>query len=475
IKGADSISISKINTFNFVSKVEKVYDYSLILKKNKKYSNKDLNVDFESIKQGSEKYKGLSKINSTQIIIEENQNFGYSFEQNNVIGIDYLHNCGFKGTGVDIAVLDAGYINADKLQIFDSLFQRNRIKGFKDFDDVGKTVFNSSLHGTMVLSVMGGNIPGIYYGAAPCSNYWLLRTENALSEFIVEEDNWIAAAEYADSIGADIINSSLGYTVFDDSTQSYKYKDMDGKTARISKAADIAVAKGLFVVNSAGNSGAYEWKYIGAPADAQGVVSVGAIDLKRRLASFSSVGPTFDGRIKPDLVAPGLGVAASNYNNDIISVNGTSFSSPILAAGVACLMQAFPDKTNVEINKALKESASKAFNPDFNYGYGIVNFAAAFKILSGKEININMDNFMISPNPFSENISIIIHSYDSSEVVIDIYDINGKKVYNTNNVYKLKGYTYILLKDLETLSNGLYYLTITSNNSFVKRKLMKIN
>ena len=221
---------------------------------------------------------------------------------------DALHDMGYDGAGKIIAILDAGFLNANNLDAFDSLWNNGQILGTRDFvSPQNPNIFGSHYHGTMVLSTMGANWPGQMVGTAPKADYWLIRTEDGDSECLIEELNWVSGAEFADSLGADVINSSLGYTTFDDPTLDHSYEDMDGNTTPVTIGADMAVSKGMIVVNSAGNSGGSFWQYIGAPADGDSVFSIGAVDGLGNYAYFSSTGPTYDGRMKPNVVAQGQG------------------------------------------------------------------------------------------------------------------------------------------------------------------------
>ncbi|MBE0642292.1 MAG: S8 family serine peptidase, partial [Bacteroidales bacterium] len=229
-------------------------------------------------------------------------NYGMAENQALMIGVDQLHDLGFTGAGMIIAVIDAGFTGVNSASVFDSLWTHGRILGTRDFAEPNGNIFSAHSHGTMVLSIIGGNLPGMMVGTAPHASYYLLRSEIGATEYLVEEDNWVAAAEFADSAGADIINSSLGYTEFYDLTQNHTYEDMDGNTTRVTQGADMAASRGILVVNSAGNSGASTWKYIGAPADGDSVFSIGAVDAWGAYAGFSSQGPSYDGRVKPDIV-----------------------------------------------------------------------------------------------------------------------------------------------------------------------------
>lgn len=401
-------------------------------------------------------------------------NYGPSFNQINMIGGDCMHFMGFKGEGMVIAVLDAGFYKVDSLPVFDSLWANNQILGTRDFVTGDTMVFEDHWHGTMVLSCMGGYLSGQIVGTAPKAKYWLLRTEDADTEFLVEEDNWVAAAEFADSAGADILNTSLGYTKFDDNTMNHSYLDLDGNTCRISIATDFAVAKGMFAVSSAGNSGASSWYYIGAPADADSALTVGAVDPGGIITSFSSRGPSADGDIKPNVCAQGRDAIVSAMGGGIQTANGTSFSSPITCGAVACLWQANPTMKNMEIYEAiLKSSHQYNFPDDSLYGYGIPDFCMANIILSQKEKTASDENIQLFPNPFKNNISFTLTSNTNQNIVVDLCDITGKKVFSNSYLLNEKTVNTIEIKDISNLSNGLYILTVTGNEIFYSEKIIK--
>lgn len=289
-----------------------------------------------------------------------------------------------------ICILDAGFLNVDTLSCFDSLWINNKILGTYDFVANEVSVFEDYQHGTEVLSCIGANWPGKLVGTAPQAYFWLLRTEDAATELIIEEDNWVAGAEFADSVGADIINSSLGYTTFDAQTsnQNHTRADLDGNTAYATNGADIAAAKGILVCNSAGNEGGSGWKYISIPADGDSVCTVGAVDILGVRAGFSSQGPTADNRIKPDVVACGSGTAVIDpFTSTVAYYSGTSFSSPLTAGMAACLWQANPTKNNMNILNAMRNSGSKSNSPDTLLGWGIPNYCLANGLLSGIHAN----------------------------------------------------------------------------------------
>ncbi|MFT5280472.1 MAG: serine protease AprX, partial [Bacteroidia bacterium] len=311
---------------------------------------------------------------------------GTGYNQIDMLNGVPLHEQGFLGNGMTIAVLDAGFSNVPLLAVFDSLFNDGRILATKDFVDGDNDVYGHSTHGAYVLSTMASYWPGEFIGTAPKANYILLRSEEGGSELIIEEDNWVAAAEFADSMGADIINSSLGYTTYDDPSMDHTYFDMDGNTTRITQGADLAASRGILVVNSAGNSGQSAWNFIGAPADGDSVFAIGAVNPDGIYAEFSSKGPSADGRIKPNIVAQGAATVIADLNPDAEEPthtgNGTSFSGPVIAGMMACFWQAFPELTNIECMNIVEQSASQYSNPDEFIGHGIPDFSLAFLITS---------------------------------------------------------------------------------------------
>jgi serine protease AprX len=400
-------------------------------------------------------------------------NYGLSYIQANQIGANCMHNQGYTGQGMVIAVLDAGFYKADSLPAFDSLRTNNQILGCRDFVTGDTLVYEDYPHGMNVLSCMGGNIPGSLVGTAPKAKYWLLRTEDAWTETLQEEINWAIGAEFADSVGADVINSSLGYSNFDNPADSHTYADMDGNTTIISNAADFAVSKGIFVTTSAGNAGGPPWYKITAPADADSVLTVGAVDSVGVLAGFSSRGPTFDGRIKPNVVARGYQAVFASTGGGITQGNGTSFSSPITAGAVACLWQAHPTKTNMEILAAIEQSASQASNPDSLVGYGIPNFCTASTILTDiDEMSSGINVFSLYPNPFINSITITCNSNQKQLVQISLIDISGRVVFSENKLLESNSNT-ITIKPETQLAKGLYVLKLVSNNQSSSIKVIK--
>lgn len=290
-----------------------------------------------------------------------------------------LHNAGFKGQGMTIAVIDAGFHNVDKIEAMKNI----HILGVRDFVNPEADIYAESSHGMSVLSCMAMNQPNVMIGTAPEASYWLLRSEDEYSENLVEQDYWAAAIEFADSVGVDVVNTSLGYYSFDDPAKNYRYRDLNGHHALMSREASRAADKGIVVVCSAGNSGAGSWKKITPPGDAENVITVGAINKRGDLAPFSSVGNTADGRVKPDVVAVGLGSDVMGTDGNLRHANGTSFSSPIMCGMVTCLWQACPKLTAKEIIELVRRSGDRADFPDNIYGYGIPDLWKAYLTVNG--------------------------------------------------------------------------------------------
>jgi subtilisin family serine protease len=293
-----------------------------------------------------------------------------------------LHEKGYLGEGIHIAVLDAGFTGADREDLFSNLATGTHRTYL---DSRSASVFGGSHHGTAVLGLMAADLDSIYRGTAPEAQYTCLVTESEWGENRIEEYLWVAGLEYADSLGVDLVNSSLGYKRFPKKQGYYTSKDLDGKTAICSRGAAIAVSKGIFLVISTGNNGQNMWSSILFPADAKGILSVGSTDLKGEPSSFSSYGPTSDGRVKPEVVAPGEDIPVLQLSlRKLKSGWGTSYATPLISGLVACLMQAFPERTPAEIREALIRTASRSEDPDSKLGYGIPDFEAAFEFLDEK-------------------------------------------------------------------------------------------
>ena len=303
--------------------------------------------------------------------------YGHGREQIEMLNGHRLHNIGFRGKGITIAVLDGGFMNCNVIPTF----QHAIISGVKDFVYPNSPNFYQETdHGTKVLSTMAANEPEVFVGTAPEAHYWLLRCEDQETEQPVEEDYWAMAAEFADSIGADIVTSSLGYTEYDNRPGYYRQHDLDGRTALISRTASMLAQKGMVLVNSAGNSGMGPWKKITFPADADNCLTVGALNHQRVNAPFSGVGPTQDLRVKPDIMALGSPANLISGRGGVVRDMGTSFSTPIVAGLIACLWQALPNKTALEIIELVRQHSDSYQKPDNIYGYGLPNFWRAYMV-----------------------------------------------------------------------------------------------
>ena len=307
--------------------------------------------------------------------------YGKAYRQNEQIAAIAMHNAGYRGEGMQIAAFDAGFPGVNQISALQPAFQEQRVTSTRNFVDGGTSVYLRNSHGTNCLAAIAGNQSGFYIGSAPKASFHLCITEDATSEHPIEEANWLAAAEYADSVGVDIISSSLGYTDFDAPSPSYTYADMNGRNAISSRAATMAARVGMLVVNAAGNEGSNPWHYISAPADADSIMSVGAVDSVGNHAYFSSYGPTADGRIKPTLSAMGFAAAVLASNGTSFRGSGTSYACPILAGMAAGFWQANPTLTAQQVILALRSTASQATTPDNTMGYGIPNFVSAYNAL----------------------------------------------------------------------------------------------
>jgi subtilisin family serine protease len=298
--------------------------------------------------------------------------YGQAAVQARQLRIDALHEQGFRGKGMTIAVIDGGFLNTDIIP----MMQHINVLGTRDFaKNNGSTVYDLGGHGTMVLSCIGMNKPGQFVGTAPEASFWLINSEDGASEQLVEEDNWAAAVEFADSVGADLINTSLGYAEFDNKADNVRYSEMDGHTHIASISGSMLASKGIVLCNSAGNSANEPWKLITVPADADDVLTVGAVDSDGMNTNFSSLGNSADGRVKPDVMALGGNSTVMNVDGTITRANGTSFASPIMCGAVACFWQANPKLTALEVVQAVRRLGNNFATPNNVFGYGIPDFS----------------------------------------------------------------------------------------------------
>ena len=391
--------------------------------------------------------------------------YGAGFTQISLNNGYLLHDAGFRGKGMTIAVIDGGFSNADSIDYFD--FQK--VKGIKSFNhEIDDPLREGVDHGTRVLSCMLSDKPGEMIGTAPEAEYYLLRSEVDNEEYPVEEDYWVAALEYADSVGADIVTSSLGYGYFDDSSMDQTQDQLDGKSVPISVAAGLAASRGILLFNSAGNEANNAWRKIMFPGDAFNMLTIGAITGDSVRSYFSSVGYTADGRVKPDLMAMGTNTAVVGGDGQVVHSSGTSFSTPIIAGLSACLWQALPELTSFEMIQALQETADAFSHPDSLMGYGIANVYKAYAQNKtglkpiGKE---NTGSFSIFPDG---NRLYLNFNYSPGEAkpVLNIYSVVGIKVLSVSD--------FSSSIDISSLPKGIYIAALQMDNkSATVRKFIK--
>lgn len=392
--------------------------------------------------------------------------YGIATEQIEQLKTNFLHQEGYTGRGVRVAVIDAGFKDVDSLPSFETMISDGRLLGTRNFiNDI--SVFRMvNAHGTSVLSIIGADWNENMMGTAPGAYYFLCSTENVFSETRIEELAWVEAAEYMDSLGFDVFNTSLGYSDFDSTEFDHEYSDMDGQTTLISRAASMLASKGIILCNSAGNSGNSEWYYITAPADASEIICVGAVDSTGFLASFSSRGPTFDGRVKPDLMAMGLSTGLQHFNGGLARGSGTSFSSPVMTGSVASLWQAYPEVSASKMIEFIKSTGDRFQNPNADYGYGIPNFIKTYWTISDcKQINIP-SAMNVYPNPASSTIQISLPGSEQGEFLLSFYDINGrcvaKALHNLPGEVNLPGH----------LQSGIYILQLDTPAQVYRNRLI---
>lgn len=302
---------------------------------------------------------------------EPYNHYGKAFTQADQLHVQALHDRGYKGQGMTIAVIDGGFYNADIIPMLSHV----RVLGTRDFVEPGNDIYGEESHGMMVLSCIAANTPGTFVGTAPEASFWLLRSEDGDTEQPVEEDNWAAAVEFADSVGADVVNTSLGYSKYDNPADKIQYWQMDGHQCLASNTASMMASKGMVLCNSAGNEGDNRWKLISVPADADDVLTVGALTPSGENTLFSSLGHSYDGRVKPDVMAMGQNCTVFSIRGTLTSANGTSFASPIMCGAVTCFWQANPKLTALEVVKAVRRLGDRYEHPDNVYGYGIPDFS----------------------------------------------------------------------------------------------------
>ncbi|MBZ4034569.1 S8 family serine peptidase [Flavobacterium sp. 17A] len=436
-------NIEALKTLAFVSKIE--------------FADKTLNATAKKVSQAR------ASQNNNKLKAAIDYSYGNSANQIQMLNGQVLHQQNYTGEGKIIAVLDAGFPGVNTAQPFENLRNNNKILGGYDYTTRNANFYTGSDHGTKVLSTIGGYKENSLIGTAPNASFYLFITEINAFENPLEESLWVEAAEKADALGVDIITTSLGYFADrDNPNYNHTYKDMDGITNFVSRGAEIAFSRGILVLASAGNEGAQVEKHIGSPADAVSVLAIGSVTALKVQSSFSSIGPSYDGRIKPDVMAQGTASVVSDANGNIGTVNGTSFSCPIMAGMAASLWQAFPTKTNKEIRQMIITSADRYSNPDNNYGYGIPNF--------GKTLSV--DNFIaetafsVYPNPVKNTVTFSFLN-ESNTASVTIYSVLGQKLIEE----KINNSNPVL--SLQSLQSGLYFYSFDADNMHKTGKLIK--
>ena len=386
--------------------------------------------------------------------------YGGAEAQATQLKIDVLHEQGYDGTGVVIAILDGGFIGAESHACFDNMREEGRLLGIRDFVYGSSSVYSQSTHGTSCLSTMAAYVPNQMVGTAPKASYYLLHTEDGPNENIVEEYNWVSGAEYADSLGVDVCSTSLGYIDFDMSQWDHPFEHFDGHTAPMTIGAEIAASRGMICMNAASNEGDGVCT-LGIPADAEHILTVGAVDENGYRANFSSVGPTYDGRIKPDVMAMGEGTYVASGDGGwwpYYNGNGTSFATPVLAGAVACLRQACPYASVQEICDIIRSCGNRADNPDNKYGYGIPDFSQAFELLYVEEAPVQNNNLItVYPNPSQGEMHVALN--EGAKAELTVFDFMGRQLYT----YTFNGLNHTSLENyLNTLDSGIYFIKAVS-------------
>ena len=437
-------NINALKSLSFVQKVE--------------FADKSLNVTGKKVSQA----KTVQTLDKLKTAID--YSYGNSANQIQMLNGQVLHQQNFTGEGKIIAVLDAGFPGVNTAQPFENLRNNNRILGGYDFTTRNDNFYTGGTHGTLVLSTMGGYKVNALVGTAPNASYYLFITEIDALEIPLEESLWVEAAEKADALGVDIITTSLGYFgQRDEARYNHTYSDMNGTTNFVSRGAEVAFSKGILVLASAGNEGITAEPHIGSPADAVSVLAIGSVTASKVKSGFSSIGPSSDGRIKPDIMAQGTASLIANANGTIGTSNGTSFSCPIMAGMAACLWQAFPSKTNKEIRQMILASSDKFNNPDNNYGYGIPNFGATLGV---ENFETSTTSFSVFPNPAKTDISFSFSEQNNKALVV-IYSVLGQKLIEK----EITAENPIL--SVQPLKSGLYFYTFDADGLHKTGKIIK--
>lgn len=445
VKGEVSV-IQTLQDLSFVQKIE--------------WANKNRNI------QPKIASKSISVRDKKAQKLSENYSYGNAANQIQMLNGHLLHQQGYTGKGIDVAIFDSGFIGVNTTSPFANLRNNGQIKTTYNFVSRTNNVYDADRHGTRVLSCMGAYNSGNFIGTAPDANYHLFITEDVAKETPLEESLWVEAAEKADSLGVDVINTSLGYTTFDNPAYNYTYTDMNGQTSFIARGLEQAFAKGIFCVVAAGNEGDEVWKYISTPADAKNALTVGSVNASQVYSAFSSIGPSADGRVKPDVVAQGQQVYIVNESGVTIASSGTSFASPIICGLVACLQQALPDVNPAQLMQVIKQSAHLYANPDFYYGYGIPDFSKALnETLSIYSSESNLNQIQLYPNPFTHQI--FIENPTQEDFSVKVYNFQGQLILN-----QMVSYQKFTI-DSTDWQQGLYVISLENETTKIVNKFVK--
>lgn len=398
--------------------------------------------------------------------------YGNNEEGYAMMDIPFMHQLGFVGKGVRIAIFDSGFSGVNVVKYF----QQSNILWTYDVVGNETDVYNDTKHGTYVFSTLGAYSPGELVGVAYGADYFLFRTEDENSESREEEFNWLVAAEKADSLGVDIISSSVGYNTFDNPAENYVYNDLDGKTSIITQAASWASRKGILVVTSAGNEGNNPWKHIIFPADADSVLTVGAVDTQGEYLSFSSIGPTADGRIKPDVVCLGTGVTVADPSGVTSASSGTSFAVPQLAGFCAGVLSAKSSLTNHEVIKLVRDAGTNSSSPNNEIGYGVPQFSLIIdNLFNNGENGVLVRSLEVFPNPINDQpLSFLLDDIVdlNQEAEIELHHNSGAVIHHEKVV--IHSLITPLSLDTKTLNKGIYVLRIVLKSGVYSHKIIKM-
>jgi subtilisin family serine protease len=449
----DSSTLPQIRSLSFVKNVQK------------------LNIPLQAPQKRQEKLNYQYK---QALQIAENSVYGIARYQTEMLRVDRLHQAGLDGKNVLIAVFDNGFEQVDTISAFKHLFDNTQLKYHYNYVDRKSDVFDEGTHGTVVLSCIAAYQSGVFVGVAPKSDIALFKTENNFSETILEEFNWAEAAEKADSLGADIFTTSLGYSTFQDGFADRTYFDMNGDKTIITQASNIAFSKGILVLTSAGNQGETAWRFITAPADGRDVLAVGAVDEYGKLANFSSRGPNSVGQVKPDVCAQGKNVAVLNELGKPATSSGTSFSCPLIAGAAACLWQSYPQLSAKELKELILQSAHLYQQPNNDYGYGIPNFYKAWLLNSDKKkLPLQPAPVVVFPNPFDNNLNVFFKNQLNGEAEITVADMTGKVVFK-KEIQVFENDVQLLEVEAAKLWNaGCYLLRVQSPSTIITKQVVK--